>query len=118
MNGPCLSNVVRVKGYATPGEPGLHVQVLTNGASKDLILSHTVQLKPLIKAHSSGRMVSSGISDVVITSVHSESTSDFSLLSSNRKEQALSSLISFCIIIELVSFRLIFFVLVFFFRSV
>ena len=30
--------------------------------------------KTLIKAHSSGRMVSSGISDVVITSVHSEKT--------------------------------------------
>ena len=33
-----------------------------------------VQLKPMIKAHSSGKMVSSGISDVVITSVHSEKT--------------------------------------------
>ena len=42
------------------------------GASKDLILVHTVQLKSLIKAHSSGRMVSSGIRDVVIASVHSE----------------------------------------------
>ena len=30
--------------------------------------------KTLIKTHSSGRMVSSGISDVVITSVHSEKT--------------------------------------------
>ena len=36
--------------------------------------SHTVQLKPMIKAHSSGRMVSSGISDVVIASVYSEKT--------------------------------------------
>ena len=36
------------------------------------ILVHTVQLKPMIKAHSSGRTVSSGISDVVIGSVHSE----------------------------------------------
>ena len=43
-------------------------------ASKDLILVHTVQLKPMIKAHSSGKMVCSGISDVVITSVHSEKT--------------------------------------------
>ena len=34
-------------------------------ASKDLILVHTVQLKPVIKA---------GISDVVIASVHSEKT--------------------------------------------
>ena len=40
--------------------------------AKDLILVHTVQLKPMIKTHSSGRMVCSGISDVVITSVHSE----------------------------------------------
>ena len=44
------------------------------GASKDLILVHTVQLKPLIKAHYSGKMISSGISDVVIASVHSEET--------------------------------------------
>ena len=41
---------------------------------KDLILVHTVYLKPMINAHSLGRMVSSGISDVVITSVHSEKT--------------------------------------------
>ena len=31
--------------------------------SKDLILVHMVQLKPMIKAHSSGKMVSSGIDD-------------------------------------------------------
>ena len=37
-------------------------------------LVHTVQLKPMIKAHYSGRMVSSGISDVVITSTYSEKT--------------------------------------------
>ena len=43
--------------------------------AKDLILLHTVQLKPMIKAHFSGRMVSSGISDVVFASVHSEKTS-------------------------------------------
>ena len=43
-----------------------------NEPTKDLILVHTVQLKPMIKAHSSGRMVSSSISDVVITSVYSE----------------------------------------------
>ena len=42
------------------------------GASKYLILVHTVQLKPMIKAYSSGRMLSSGISDIVIASVHSE----------------------------------------------
>ena len=41
---------------------------------KDFILVHTVQLKPVIKSHPSGRMVSSGISDVVIASVHIEKT--------------------------------------------
>ena len=40
------------------------------GASKDLILVYTVQLKPMIKAHSSERMASIGISDMVITSVY------------------------------------------------
>ena len=35
---------------------------------------HFSPLKLMIKAHSSGRMVSSGINDVVITSVHSEKT--------------------------------------------
>ena len=37
-------------------------------------LVHTVQLKPMIKAHISGRMVSSQISDALFTSVHSEKT--------------------------------------------
>ena len=45
-----------------------------NEPAKELILVHTVQLKPMIKAQNSGRMVSSGISDVAITSVHSEKT--------------------------------------------
>ena len=35
-----------------------------NDPAKDLILVHTVQLKPMIKAQISGRIVSSGISDV------------------------------------------------------
>ena len=35
-----------------------------NEPAKNLILVHTVQLKPIIKAQISGRMVSSGISDV------------------------------------------------------
>ena len=35
---------------------------------------HTTQLKPMIKSQISGRMVSSGISDVAIASVHSEKT--------------------------------------------
>ena len=45
-----------------------------NKPAKDFTLVHTVQLKPMIKAHFSGRMVSSGISDVVIASVHSQKT--------------------------------------------
>ena len=45
-----------------------------NEPAKDLILVDTVQLKPMIIAHFSGRMVSSGISDVVFASVHSEKT--------------------------------------------
>ena len=45
-----------------------------NEPAKDLILVHTVQLKPMIQAQISGRMASSGISDVAIASVHSEKT--------------------------------------------
>ena len=48
---------------------GVSQCTISYGASKDLILVHTVQLKSMIKAHSSGRMISSGISDVVIASV-------------------------------------------------
>ena len=43
-----------------------------NELAKDLILVHTILLKPIIKAPISGRMVS--ISDVAIASVHSEKT--------------------------------------------
>ena len=46
----------------------------SNEPAKDVILVHTVQLKPMIKAQISGRMVSSGISDVVMYLVHSEKT--------------------------------------------
>ena len=45
-----------------------------NDQAKDIILIHTVQLKPMIKAQISGRMISSGISDVAIASVYSEKT--------------------------------------------
>ena len=45
-----------------------------NEPAKDLILVHTVQLKPMVKAQISGRMVSSGVSDVAIASVQSEKT--------------------------------------------
>ena len=46
----------------------------TNESARELILVHTVQLKPIIKAQISKRMVSSGISDVAFASVHSEKT--------------------------------------------
>ena len=45
-----------------------------NGPAKDLILVHTVQLKPVINAQISGRMVSSGISDVAFASVYAKKT--------------------------------------------
>ena len=45
-----------------------------NEPANDLIFVHTLQLKPVIKAQISGRMVSSRISDVVIASVYSEKT--------------------------------------------
>ena len=40
--------------------------------SKGLILVHTVKLKPIKKAKISGKLVTSGISDVAIASAHSE----------------------------------------------
>ena len=43
-----------------------------NEPAKDLILVHTIELKPMIKAQIPGIMLSSGISDVAIASVHSE----------------------------------------------
>ena len=45
-----------------------------NEQAKDVVLVHTVQLKPMIKAQISGRMISSGISDVAIVSVYFEKT--------------------------------------------
>ena len=51
---------------------------------------HTVKLKPIIKAQISGKLVSSGISDVTIATVHSEKTRMkkmimIIIISSNRK---------------------------------
>ena len=43
-------------------------------SNKCLILVHTVKLKPIIKAQISGKLVSSGISDVATASVYSEKT--------------------------------------------
>ena len=45
-----------------------------NEPAKDLILVHTVQLKPMIIAQISGRIVSSGIRDVAFASVQSDKT--------------------------------------------
>ena len=45
---------------------------LANEQAKDVVLVHTVQLKPMIRAQISGRILYSGISDVAITSVYSE----------------------------------------------
>ena len=45
-----------------------------NEQAKDVVLVHTVQVKTMIKARISGRMISIGISDVVIASVYSEKT--------------------------------------------
>ena len=59
-----------------------------NEPAKDLDLVHTVQLKPMIKAQISGRMVSSGVSDVAFASVHSEKTclkKLIMIITSNRK---------------------------------
>ena len=51
---------------------GISQHTIKYGASKYLSLVHTVQLKPKVKPHFSGRMVSIGLSDAVIASVHSE----------------------------------------------
>ena len=43
-------------------------------SGKGFILVHTVKPKPIIKAQISGKLVTSGISDVAIASVNSEKT--------------------------------------------
>ena len=53
-----------------------------------LFLVHTVKLKPFIKAQISGKLVTNGISDVAIISVHSEKTrlkKIITISTSNRK---------------------------------
>ena len=45
-----------------------------NEQAKDVVLVHTVQLQPMIKAKISGSMICSGISDVAIASVYFEKT--------------------------------------------
>ena len=45
-----------------------------NEPTRDIIIVHIVQLKPMIKAHISGRMASSGISYVVTASIYLEKT--------------------------------------------
>ena len=56
------------------GENGISQGTISYGPCNDLILVHTVQLAPVIKLHFSGRMVSSGTSDVAFASVYSEKT--------------------------------------------
>ena len=48
--------------------------ISANEKSKDVLLVHTVHLKPMIKVQNPGRMISSGISDVAITTEYSEKT--------------------------------------------
>ena len=48
--------------------------------AKDVILVHIVQLKLMIKAQISGRMISSGISDVAIASVYLQKKLDMNKL--------------------------------------
>ena len=45
-----------------------------NKQAKDVVLIHTVQLKPMIKAQFSGRMICSGISDVTIALIYFKKT--------------------------------------------
>ena len=60
------------------GEEGIKIASASitsaNEPAMDLILVHTVQLKLMIKAHFSVRMLSSGISDIAFASLHSEKT--------------------------------------------
>ena len=58
----------------TPYHPYIGGHYRWAGSTKDLILVHTVQLKPMIKAHISGRTISSNISDVAFASVYSDKT--------------------------------------------
>ena len=53
---------------------GIKMESATHQANKGLILVHIVKLKPIIKAQISGKLVTSGISDVVTASVHPEKT--------------------------------------------
>ena len=56
-----------------------------NKPAKVFILVHTVQLKPMIRAHFSGRMVSSVTSDVAFTPVYSEKTHLKKAISGHKK---------------------------------
>ena len=75
-----LVDVIRVPKVRTSCE---YLPIDTNFVSILLLVSllffadflvHTVKLKPIIKAQISGELVTSGISDVAIASVHSEKT--------------------------------------------
>ena len=71
-----LTFLIKVGGNGGQGEIIMASSITpsANEQAKDVVLVHTVQLKPIIKAQISGRMTSSGISDVAIASVYSEKT--------------------------------------------
>ena len=60
-----------------------------NEQDKEVVLVHTVQLKPMIKAHFSGRVISNGLKDVAIASVYSEKTCLKKFIIINCKKQCL-----------------------------
>ena len=63
FRGP-LTILILVSGIG--GWGGIKIASASNEPAKDLILVHTLHLKPMIKAHFSVRMVCSGISEVAI----------------------------------------------------
>ena len=75
-----LVDVIKVPKVRTSGE---YLPIDTNFVSILLLVSvfffvdflfYTVKLKPIIRAQIPGKLVTSGISDVATTSVHSEKT--------------------------------------------
>ena len=61
-------------GGISGGENCVSLGTISYGASKEIFLVHIVELKPMIKARFSGKLVSSSVSDVVVASVHPEKT--------------------------------------------
>ena len=61
-------------------------------ANMGLILVHTVNLKPITKEQISGKLVTSGVSDVAITTVHSEITRMKKMIDNWRASEASETL--------------------------